>query len=147
MQIAVAWATQTMSTERGNYGLIPVHALFLANGPNKTPLAIVVWKPWITDQRWKIQGDVLHGILPKNTIPTRVTHCVFIALQKVYSDQCLKYFCEFPNNISFSFLLQKNKPTQSAIIVLALLIYCTEDKLQSCILVWRDSKKRCVHCN
>ena len=25
--------------------------------------------------------------------------------------------------------------------------YRTEDKLQSCILAWRDSKKRCVHCN
>ena len=40
----------------------------------------------------------------------------------------------------------KNKPTQSATIVLTLWIYRTEDKLQSCILVWRDSKKRCVHC-
>ena len=77
----------------------------------------------------------------------RVTHCAFIALQKFYSDHCLKYFCEFPNNISFSFLLQKNKPTQSATIVITLWIYRTEDKLQSCILVWRDSKKRCVHCN
>ena len=71
----------------------------------------------------------------------------FIALPKFYSDQCVKPFCKFPNNISFSFLLQKNKPTQSATIVLTLLIYCTEDELQSCILVWRHSKERCVHCN
>ena len=42
---------------------------------------------------------------------------------------------------------QKNKPTQSATIVLTLWIYRTEDELQSCSLVWRDSKKRCVHCN
>ena len=52
----------------------------------------------------KIQGDVLYGI----------SHCAFLALQKFHSDHCLKHFCEFPNNISFSFLLQKSKPTQSA---------------------------------
>ena len=108
-----------------------MHAPFLAIEPNqKSLIAIVVWKPWVTDQTWKILGDVLHGILPKNTaVPTHVTHCAFIA------DHCLKYFCEFPNNISFSFLLQKNKPTQSATTVLTLWIYRREDKLQSCILV------------
>ena len=136
----------TMSAERGNYGLIPVHALFFAIGPNQKslkalvneytllpmmflglrklgniccghkmflnkirsiflfsrtqnlypqqmlragkranifvgsnvsatmcprlpgPLAIVVWKPRVTDQRWKIQA---------NTVPTRVTHRTF----------------------------------------------------------------------
>ena len=47
--------------------------------------------------------------LPKNTVPARVTHCEFIALQKLYSDLCLKHFCKFPNNISFSFLLQKKQ--------------------------------------
>ena len=50
----------------------------------------------------------------------RVTPWALIALQKFYSDHCLKYFCKFPNNISFSFLLQKNKPTQSATIVITL---------------------------
>ena len=40
----------------------------------------------------------------------RVTHCTFIALQKFYSDHCLKYFCEFANNILFSFLLKKTNP-------------------------------------
>ena len=84
---------------------------------------------------------------PKKTVPTRISHCAVIALQKFHSDHCLKHFCEFPNNISFSFLLQKNKPTQSATIVLTLWIYRKEDKLQCCILVWRDSKKRCVHYN
>ena len=33
-----------------------------------------------------------------------------------------------------------NKSTQSATIVLTLWIYHTEDELQSCILVWGDSK-------
>ena len=70
----------TMSTERGNYRLITVHAPFLAQYRAKPKIAIVVWKPWVTDQRWKIQGDVLNGILPKNSQPTRVTHCAFIAL-------------------------------------------------------------------
>ena len=56
-------------------------------------------------------------------VPTTVTHCAFIALWKFYSDHCLKPFCEFPNNILFSFLLRKNKPTQSATNVLTLWIY------------------------
>ena len=47
----------------------------------------------------------------------------------------------------FRFFSKKNKPTQSATIVLTLWIYRTEDKLQSCSLVWRDSKKRFVHWN
>ena len=41
---------------------------------------------------------------------TRVTHCAFIALQNFHSDHYLKHFCEFPNNISFTFLLQKTNP-------------------------------------
>ena len=41
----------------------------------------------------------------------------------------------------------KSKPTQSVTIVLTLWIYRTEVELQSCILVWHYSKKRCVHCN
>ena len=58
-------------------------------------------------------------------VPTRAAHCAFIALQKFHSEHCLKHFCEFPNNILFSFLLRKNKPTQSATIVLTLWIYRT----------------------
>ena len=71
----------TMSTEHGNYRLITVHAPSLLSRQAKNPLAIVVWKPWVTDQRWKIQGDVLHGILPKNTVPTRVTLRVYSPLK------------------------------------------------------------------
>ena len=115
----------TMSTEGGNYRLITVHAPFPIIAP--------------TDRRLKIQEDVLRGILPKITVHTSVTHCALIALRKFYSDHCLKPFCEFPNNISFLFLLQKNKPTQSATIVLTLWIYRAEDELQSCILVWRHA--------
>ena len=40
-----------MSSERGNYGLITVHAPFLAIGLNQKPLGIVVWKPRVADQR------------------------------------------------------------------------------------------------
>ena len=47
----------------------------------------------------------------------------------------------------FRFFSKKNKPTPSATIVLTLWIYRTEDERQSCILVWHDSKKRCVNCN
>ena len=149
MQITVARATQLCRRNVGTMGKFQCTQFSLLSGQTKNPLAIVVWMPRVTDQRWKIQGDVLHGILPKNALPTRVTHFSFIVLQKFYSDHYLKYFCEFPNNISFLFLLQKNKPThvQSATIVLTLWIYCTEDKQQSCILIWRNSKKRCVHCN
>ena len=58
-------------------------------------------------------------------VPTRVAHCAFIALQKFHSKHRPKHFCEFPNNILFSFLLRKNKPTRSATIALALWIYRT----------------------
>ena len=110
----------TMSTKCGNYRLITVHAPFPTIAPNQTSLSNCCWKPWVTDRRWKIQEDVLHEILPKIIVPTRVTHCAFIALWKFYSDHCLKPFCEFPHSISFSFLLQKIRPTQSATIVLTL---------------------------
>ena len=102
----------TMSTERGNYMyrlITECTLLSLLSRQTKNPLAIVVWKTWVTDQGWKIQGDVLHGIFSKKYC-TRVTHCTFIALQKFLSDHCLKHFCEFPNNISFSLLLQKPNP-------------------------------------
>ena len=126
----------TMSTERGNYRLITVHAPFLAIAPNQSLTG---------DEKFREMFSM--EFLPRNTVPTRVTHCAFIALQNFHSDHCPKHFCEFPNNISFSFLLQENKTTLSATIVLTLWIYRTENQLQSCILVWRDSKKRCVHCN
>ena len=47
----------------------------------------------------------------------------------------------------FRFFFKKNKPTQSTTIFLTLWIYRRKDRLKRCILVWRDSKKRCVHCN
>ena len=121
---------------------LPLHIFrlrYCMNSGNQTkfPLAIVVWKPWVTDQRWKILGDVLHWILPKNTVPTRVIHSEFIALQKFHSD----HFANSQTIFRFRFFSKKNKSTQSATIVLTLWIYRTEGELQSCILVWRDSKK------
>ena len=66
---------------------------------------------------------------------------------KFHSDHCLTHFANSLTIFRFRFFSKKHKPTQSATIILTLWIYCTEDELQSCILVWRDSKKRCVHCN
>ena len=96
----------TMSTERRNYRLIIVQASFLAIAPNQKSLSNCCLEAL---SHWPEMKN-LHGILPKNTVPTRVTHCAFIALQKFHFDHCLKHFCEFPNNISFSFLLQKTNP-------------------------------------
>ena len=41
--------------------------------PCWNPLAIVVWKPWVTERRWKIQGDVFYEVLPK-TLHLHVSH-------------------------------------------------------------------------
>ena len=113
----------------------------------KNPLAIDVWKTWVTDWRWKLQGDVLHGILAKNTVPTCVTYSAFIALQNFHPTMVSNIFANSQTTFRFRFFSKKNKPKQSATIVLTLWICRTEDQLQSCILIWRDSKKRCVHCN
>ena len=140
----------TMSTERGNYLLITVHAPFLAIGPNqKSLIAIIAWKPWVTDQRWKIQEDVLHGILPKNTVPRRVTHCAFRALKKLILLRPLsQIFLRIPKQY-FVFVSSPKKQTHTVCNNHPNIVdqYRTEDKLQSCILVWSDSKKRCVDCN
>ena len=83
----------------------------------------------------KNSGDVLHGILRKKNVPKNVTHCAFTALQKFHSDHGLKHFCEFPNNISFLFPLQKYKPTQSATIVLTLWI-CIVQRTNCKVVFW-----------
>ena len=114
-----------MLTERGNYGLIPMHALFLAIGPNQKSLSSCCMKVLSHSPEIKNSGRCAPWNFTKR-------YCKYTCLQ---------------NNISISFLLQKNKPTQSTTIVLTLWVYRREDKLQSCILVWRDSKKRCAHCN
>ena len=139
MQIAVARATQLCRPKwelSANYSArtFPCYRLL----QTKNPLAIVVWKPWVTDQRWKTLGDVLHEILSKNTAPTRVTHCAFI---KVPLRPLSQTFLWIPY-ISFSFLQERNKPTQSATITLTLWIYRTEDELQSYILVWREYQEK-----
>ena len=61
MQIAVARATHLCRTERAR-------TFSCYRAKPKNPLAIVVWKPWVTDQRWKIQGEVLHGILVEGRV-------------------------------------------------------------------------------
>ena len=76
--------------------------LSLLSGQIKNLLAIIVWKALSHWPEMKIQGDVLHGILPKNTVPTRATHCAFIALQKFYSDHCLI--------VRFRFFSKKTNP-------------------------------------
>ena len=134
-----------MSTERGNYQLITVHAPFLAVAPNQKSLSNCCMEALSHWPEKKNSGRCSPWNFTKKYC-AYMCHTLCAALQKFHSNHCLKYFCEFPNNISFSFLLQKNKPTQSATIVLTLWIYRTEDELQSCILVWRDSKKRSVHC-
>ena len=68
-------------------------------------------------------------------------HSAFITLRKLHTDHCVKQFRELPNNISFSFLLQKHKPSQSATIVLALWIYRTEDELKLHFGLARQQKK------
>ena len=119
-----------------NYGLITVHAPFLAIGPNQKSLSNYCMESPESLTRDEKFWEMCSMEFYQKILYLQVPHT---ALQKFYSDHCLKYFCEFPNNISFSFLLQKS--TQSATIVLTLWIYRREDKLQSCILFWRDSKK------
>ena len=146
MQIAVARATQLCRPNVETIGsfstvLVP----FLAIAPNQNSLSNCCMEALSHWPEMKNSGRCSPWNFTKK-------YCTYTCQTlRLYSPPKvplrLKHFCEFPNNISFSFLLQKNKPTQSAAIVLTLWIYCREDELQSCILVWRDSKKRCVHCN
>ena len=48
----------------------------------------------------------------------------------LHTDHYLKNSCEFPNDILFPSLIQKNKPTQSATIDLTLWIHRTKDELK-----------------
>ena len=91
---------------------------------------------------------MLHGILSKKYY-TYTCHTLRVqSPPKVLLRPLSRIFLQIPKQyFVFVFCPKKTKPTQSAAIVLTLWIYRTEDKLQSCILVWRDSKKRCVHCN
>ena len=81
MQIADARATQPCRPNVKAIGCLQCTHLSLLSRQIKNSLAIIVWKPWVTDRRWKIQGDVRHEVLPKITVPTRVTQYAFIAPQ------------------------------------------------------------------
>ena len=129
-----------MSTERGNYGIVSVHAPFLAIAPNQKSLSNCCMEALSRGPEMKINFIKKYCTYACHTlrvysppqVPLRPLSQTFLRIPKQYF-----VFVSSP----------KNKPTQSATIVLTLWIYRTEDKLQSCILVWRDSKKRCVHCN
>ena len=138
----------TMSTERGNYRLITVHAPFLAIAPNQKSLsnccmeALSHWpemknsgrcSPWNFTKKYCTYTCHILRVQSPPKVPLRPLSQTFLRIPKQYF-----VFVSSP----------KNKPTlQSAKIVLTLWIsYRTEDELQSCILVWRDSKKRYVHC-
>ena len=136
----------TMWAERGNYRFITVHAPFLAIGPNQKSLSNCYMEALSHWPEMKNSGRCALWNFTKKCC-TYTCHTLLVYSPPKVLHHCLKYFCEFPNNLSVSFLLQKNKPTQSATIVLTLWIYRTEDKQQSCIFIWRYSKKRCVHCN
>ena len=101
----------TMSTERDNNRLIKVHAPFLAIAPNQKSLSKYCME---APSHWPEMKNSVRcspwNFAKKYCTLKRVTHCSFIALQKFHSDNCLKHFCESPNNISFSFLLQKTNP-------------------------------------
>ena len=135
----------TMSTERGNYRLITVHAPFLAITPNQNPSASVVLKPKSLNSGRYFSMEFYQ----KNC--TYMCHTL-----PIYSPQKVPLwplsqtgFANSQTKFRFRFFSKKKtpKPTQSATIVLTLWIHRTEDELQSCILVWRDSKKRRVNCN
>ena len=138
-----------MSTEHGSYRLITVHAPFLAIAPNQKSLsnccmeALSHWaemknsgrcSPWNFTKKYCTYTCHTLRVHSPPKVPLRPLSQTFLRIPKQYF-----VFVSSP----------KNKPTvQSATIVLTLWIsYRTEDELQSCILVWRDSKKRCVHCN
>ena len=89
-----------MSTERGNYRLITVHA----------------------------------------PVPTRVAHWAFIALQKFHAEALSQTFLRIPTQ-HFVFVSSPKKQTHTVCNNRPNIVDL------SYILVWRDSKKRCVHCN
>ena len=139
----------TMSTERANNRLITVQAPFLAITPNQKSLSKCCMEtpshwpemknsgrcsPWnFTIKYCTYTCHTLHVYSPPK-VPLRPLYQTFLRIPKQYF-----VFVSSP----------KSKPTQYTTIVLtlSLWIYRTEDELQSCILVWRDSKKKCVHCN
>ena len=74
--------------------MIPtVYAPFLAIAPNQNSLSNCCMKALSHWPEMKNSGRCYPWNFTKNTVPTRVTPCAFIALQKFHSDHCLKHFC------------------------------------------------------
>ena len=146
VQIAVARATQLSRPNVGTIGSLQCMHLSLLSPQTKTPLAIVVWSHW---PEMKISGRCSPWNFTKKYC-TYTCHTLRVhSPPKVPLRPLSQTFLRIPKQYFVFVSSPKNKPTlQSATIVLTLWIsYRTEDELQSCILVWRDSKKRCVHCN
>ena len=120
----------TMSTERGNYRLITVHAPFPTIAPNQKSLSNCCMEALSHWPEMKISGRCSPWNFTKNYCTCKCHTQTFLRIPKQYF-----VFVSSP---------KKNKPTQSATIVLILWIYRTEDELQSCILVWRHSKGACT---
>ena len=102
-----------MSTELGSYRLITVHAPFLTIAPNQKSLSNCCMEALSHWPEMKNLGRCSTWNFTKN-------YCTYKChTLRVYRPPKV-LLQPFPNNISFSFLLPKNKPTQSATIVLTL---------------------------
>ena len=137
----------TMSTECGNYRLITVHAPFLAISPNQKSLSNCCMEALSHVPEMKNSGRCSPWNFSKKYC-TYTCHTLRVySPPKVPLRPLPRTFLRIPKQYFVIVSSPKNKPTQSTTIVLTLWIYHTEDELQSCILVWRDGKKSCVHCN
>ena len=82
----------TMSTERGNYGLITVHAPFLAFGPNqKLPYGSL--ESLTRDEKFR---EMCSMEFYQKILYPRVTHCAFIAPLKVLIRPLSQIFLRIP---------------------------------------------------
>ena len=95
-----------MSTEHGNYRLITVKVPVLAIAPNQKSLSnlLLYGSPKSLTRNEKFR-EMFSMEFYQKILYLHLSH----TSQKFHSDHCLKHFCEFPNNISFSFLLQKTQ--------------------------------------
>ena len=75
------------------------------------PLAIVARMPWVTDRRWKIQGDVLHEVLPK-TLHLHVSHTARLSPPKSSTPTTVSnFFANSPKIFHFLFFSKKQTHT------------------------------------
>ena len=74
------------------------------------PLAINVWKPWVTERKWKIQGDVLHEVLPK-TLHLHVSHTARLSPPKSSTPTTVStILANSPTIFRFLFFSKKTNP-------------------------------------